>query len=65
MIAAWHYDARMTVLGARLNTAELVAAVFSLEPRTLLPGDSVKTIALLEGFRRRRSNEFGNTTQGG
>ena len=45
MIGAWHSDAHMTMLPARLSTERLVAAVFNLEPRPLLPGDSVKTIA--------------------
>ena len=45
MIGAWHSDAHMTILPARLSPERLVAAVFNLEPRPLLPGDSVKTIA--------------------
>jgi hypothetical protein len=45
MIGAWHSDAHMTIPPARLSPERLVAAVFNLEPRPLLPGDSVKTIA--------------------
>lgn len=45
MTGAWHSDAHMTILSARLNTAQLVADVFGLEPRPLFPGDFVKTIA--------------------
>ena len=42
MTGAWHSDAHMTILPARLSPEQLVAAVFNLEPRPLLPGDSVK-----------------------
>ena len=45
MTGAWHSDAHSTVLSARLNTAQLVAGAFGLKPRSLFPGDSIKTIA--------------------
>jgi len=45
MAGAWRSNAHMTILAARPNAAQMVATVFTLNPRPLSPGDVLKTAA--------------------
>ena len=45
MAGAWRSNAHMTMLPIRPDAAQMVAAVFSLKPRPLLPGEVLNTAA--------------------